>query len=42
MIAECVMMNEDEQYEAMDLFRHSTELQFHVIFYLYINHPDRQ
>ena len=30
MIAEFVMSTEDEQYEAMDLFRHATELQFHV------------
>ena len=30
MIAECVMETEDERYEAMDLFRHATELQFHV------------
>ncbi|XP_066915937.1 superkiller complex protein 3-like [Clytia hemisphaerica] len=29
MIAECVMQTEDEKYEAMDLFRHATELQFH-------------
>lgn len=30
MIAEFVMSTEDERYEAMDLFRHATELQFHV------------
>jgi len=41
MIAEYVMTTEDEEYEAMDLFRHSTELQFHVI-YLYVYFNERR
>ena len=37
MIAECVMRTEDERYEAMDLFRHATELQFHVSPNVFLN-----